>query len=67
MDTDLPDDEEYMEQKVINEEYKVWKKNSVFLYDMMFRSAMLRPCSYDELTWHQPSIGVAYIDNSVVS
>lgn len=41
MDTDVQGNEEYMEQKVINEEYKIWKKNSVFLYDMMFRFASL--------------------------
>jgi len=30
------DSEEIIEQKVINEEYKIWKKNSPLLYDMMF-------------------------------
>ena len=25
-----------MEQKIINEEYKIWKKNSVWLYDQLF-------------------------------
>jgi histone-binding protein RBBP4 len=24
------------EQKVINEEYKIWKKNVPFLYDMLY-------------------------------
>lgn len=28
------------EQKVINEEYKIWKKNAVFLYDIMYSRAL---------------------------
>lgn len=32
-----------MEQKVINEEYKIWKKNSVFLYDIMYSRALTWP------------------------
>lgn len=31
------DDQEAVQNKMINEEYKVWKKNSVFLYDVMYR------------------------------
>ena len=31
------DTPEQMQNKLINEEYKIWKKNSVFLYDLMFR------------------------------
>lgn len=31
------DDSDAVQNKMINEEYKVWKKNSVFLYDMMYR------------------------------
>jgi histone-binding protein RBBP4 len=30
-----------MEQKVINEEYKIWKKNTPFLYDMLYAYALL--------------------------
>lgn len=39
--TDQPglslDEQEVMQNKMINEEYKIWKKNSVFLYDIMYR------------------------------
>ncbi|KAK1760792.1 subunit C of CAF1 complex-like protein [Echria macrotheca] len=31
------------EQRLINEEYKVWKKNSPFLYDLMFSTALEWP------------------------
>ena len=31
------DDAETIQNKIINEEYKIWKKNSVFLYDVMYR------------------------------
>jgi histone-binding protein RBBP4 len=30
-------EEEQLQNKMINEEYKIWKKNSVFLYDIMYR------------------------------
>lgn len=30
------DDRETLQNKMINEEYKIWKKNSVFLYDIMY-------------------------------
>ncbi|ORX92984.1 WD40-repeat-containing domain protein [Clohesyomyces aquaticus] len=33
-------EQEATEQKLINEEYKIWKKNSVFLYDLMFGKAL---------------------------
>lgn len=29
--------QEQIRNKLINEEYKIWKKNSVFLYDIMYR------------------------------
>jgi histone-binding protein RBBP4 len=29
--------DEHTEQKIINEEYKIWKKNSPFLYDVLYR------------------------------
>ncbi|KAJ9639851.1 Histone acetyltransferase type B subunit 2 [Coniosporium tulheliwenetii] len=32
--------DEHMEQKIINEEYKIWKKNSVWLYDQLFARAL---------------------------
>lgn len=28
------------EQKIINEEYKAWKKNAPFLYDMILSTAL---------------------------
>jgi len=34
-------DSEAMQNKIINEEYKIWKKNSVFLYDIMYRSVLV--------------------------
>ncbi|KAH8888888.1 WD40 repeat-like protein [Thozetella sp. PMI_491] len=37
---DVDNDDELMEQKVINEEYKIWKKNSPFLYDMILSTAL---------------------------
>lgn len=30
-------DKEALQNKMINEEYKIWKKNAVFLYDVMYR------------------------------
>lgn len=36
------DDKEQLQNKMINEEYKIWKKNSVFLYDIMYRYAEKR-------------------------
>ncbi|KAK0287335.1 Histone acetyltransferase type B subunit 2 [Friedmanniomyces endolithicus] len=33
-------DSEAMQNKIINEEYKIWKKNSVFLYDIMYSRAL---------------------------
>ncbi|KAF2705877.1 WD40 repeat-like protein [Pleomassaria siparia CBS 279.74] len=38
-----PDNQEALEQKGINEEYKLWKKNSVFLYDMLYGRALEWP------------------------
>lgn len=35
-------DQEEIQNKLINEEYKIWKKNSVFLYDIMYRYAARR-------------------------
>ncbi|KAF7191886.1 Histone acetyltransferase [Pseudocercospora fuligena] len=34
------EDREIMQNKIINEEYKIWKKNSVFLYDIMYSRAL---------------------------
>jgi histone-binding protein RBBP4 len=32
-----------VENKIINEEYKVWKKNAVFLYDVIYSRALEWP------------------------
>ncbi|KAL5372773.1 hypothetical protein DPSP01_013242 [Paraphaeosphaeria sporulosa] len=42
-DAQGPDDEQIQQQKQINEEYKMWKKNSVFLYDMLYSRALEWP------------------------
>ena len=36
-------EEEQMEEKIINEEYKTWKKNAPFLYDLMLSTALEWP------------------------
>ena len=33
-------EDEVTEQKIINEEYKIWKKNAPFLYDLMLSTAL---------------------------
>ena len=33
---DQEDTQEIIDQKLINEEYKIWKKNTPFLYDMLW-------------------------------
>jgi histone-binding protein RBBP4 len=37
------EDQEQVEHKIINEEYKIWKKNSVFLYDMLYGRSLEWP------------------------
>lgn len=32
-----------MREKIINEEYKIWKKNSPFLYDLVLTHALAWP------------------------
>jgi hypothetical protein len=32
-----------MEEKIINEEYKIWKKNTPFLYDLVLTHALVWP------------------------
>jgi hypothetical protein len=32
-----------MDEKAINEEYKIWKKNSPFLYDLVISHALVWP------------------------
>ncbi|KAF2841354.1 WD40 repeat-like protein [Patellaria atrata CBS 101060] len=36
-------EDEHAEQKLANEEYKIWKKNSVWLYDMIYSRALEWP------------------------
>ena len=36
-------EDEVMDEKIINEEYKTWKKNSPFLYDLMLSNALEWP------------------------
>jgi len=36
-------EEEQMQEKIINEEYKTWKKNAPFLYDLMLSTALEWP------------------------
>ena len=36
-------EDERMEEKIVNEEYKTWKKNAPFLYDMMLSTALEWP------------------------
>ncbi|KAK9449836.1 WD40-repeat-containing domain protein [Limtongia smithiae] len=47
-DVEMDDNERIMEEnivseKIINEEYKIWKKNSPFLYDLVISSALEWP------------------------
>jgi histone-binding protein RBBP4 len=42
-DAMIEQEQEAMEHKLINEEYKIWKKNSVFLYDMLYGRALEWP------------------------
>lgn len=36
-------EDEQMHEKIINEEYKTWKKNAPFLYDLMLSTALEWP------------------------
>ena len=70
---DYPDE---MEERLVNEEYKIWKKNTPFLYGnavgspdhcglgwlMIDRAPalMCRPC-------HHPRVGVAQLDGAVAA
>ncbi|GMI38016.1 hypothetical protein TrRE_jg8806 [Triparma retinervis] len=38
-----PDAEDVLQEKIISDEYKVWKKNSPFLYDLVLTSALEWP------------------------
>jgi histone-binding protein RBBP4 len=43
IDQNEVDDDSETQQKIINEEYKTWKKNSPFLYDMILSTALEWP------------------------
>lgn len=43
-------DQEEIQNKLINEEYKIWKKNSVFLYDIMYRYDSTPEIQYHDKT-----------------
>ncbi|KAF2403014.1 WD40 repeat-like protein [Trichodelitschia bisporula] len=40
---DTVEDPQIVDQKIINEEYKIWKKNTPFLYDMIYARALAWP------------------------
>ena len=40
-----------MQEKLINEEYKIWKKNSVFLYDIFYGYARLLLLTWSNNTY----------------
>ncbi|EMC93920.1 hypothetical protein BAUCODRAFT_36375 [Baudoinia panamericana UAMH 10762] len=42
-DVNMEADQAILQNKLINEEYKIWKKNSVFLYDIMYSRALEWP------------------------
>lgn len=38
-----PEDPNVLQEKMINEEYKIWKKNAPYLYDMVVTHALEWP------------------------
>ena len=61
-------DREALQNKMINEEYKIWKKNSVFLYDIMYRFVEVgRSCSKAELTSTQSRLRMAHTHHSMAT
>ena len=52
--------DEASEERIINEEYKIWKKNTPFLYDMIMTHALEWPsltCQWmPDVTNHQVSV-----------
>ena len=43
MDDDGVESQEEIEEQIINEEYKIWKKNSPFLYDFVLTRGLVWP------------------------
>ncbi|KAF2202631.1 WD40 repeat-like protein [Delitschia confertaspora ATCC 74209] len=60
-------EEEAVEQRIINEEYKIWKKNSVFLYDFMYGRALEWPTlSTQWLPDKRPVKGTKYSQHRMI-
>jgi histone-binding protein RBBP4 len=38
---DKDHEDEAVEERVVNEEYKIWKKNTPFLYDLVMTHALV--------------------------
>jgi hypothetical protein len=65
---DQEDSQEVIEQKLINEEYKIWKKNSPFLYDMIYAYVFHEPrCWHLHANRSQTSTRMANSDHSVAA
>ena len=43
--------DEAVEERVINEEYKIWKKNTPFLYDLVMTHALEWPSLTAQVNW----------------
>ena len=52
--------DEAVEERVINEEYKIWKKNTPFLYDLVMTHALEWP-RYIKIGFPLTLIGLIYI------
>ena len=61
LDLEEIQEDEITEEKIINEEYKTWKKNAPFLYDLMLSTALDWPTLTtqwlpDKQAWASPII-----------
>lgn len=68
-DPEEEDPELIARTKIVNEEYKIWKKNAPFLYDLMLRYLALVNLlsTFNRLTWRsQPRLGLAYAYHTMV-
>ena len=49
---DKDHDDEAVEERVVNEEYKIWKKNTPFLYDLVMTHALVNSLFFrQEKSW----------------
>jgi hypothetical protein len=48
---DKDHDDEAVEERVVNEEYKIWKKNTPFLYDLVMTHALVNTFTLSRKTW----------------